>query len=347
MSRLWSAAHRRKAAALLAAVIVAAGLCATPGHGDEDDAESAVHAPMRVTVKNGVVVLTLSAADQRNDGIVTAEPQAAPARTEVEGYGTVLDAAGLTELSNRYAAAESAVATAEARLAVSRAAFDRAKVLHQDRENISTAEFQTAQGKFAVDKAELAAARSRLGTVAASARQDWGNALGEALIAHAPLVADLVDRRVYLVKVTLPPGVRAAPAATVTAHMTGGPSIRLDFVSPATSADPQLQGVSYFFKAPAESGLLPGLKFAVPLPGEAAGGGIVVPEAAVVWLQGKAWIYRRTGATTFERRQIAPDRMAPDGGYIVSGLPAHAEIVLRGAQMLLSEEFRAQAPIED
>ena len=75
--------------------------------------------------------------------------------------------------------------------------------------------------------------------------------------------------------------------------------------------------------------------------------GFVVPEAALVWQQGKAWIYLRTGATSFERREIVPERPAPDGGYIVTHLPADAQIVVRGAQMLLSEEYRAQAPIED
>jgi hypothetical protein len=74
---------------------------------------------------------------------------------------------------------------------------------------------------------------------------------------------------------------------------------------------------------------------------------VAVPEAAIVWLQGKAWIYLRTGATGFERREIVPDRLTQDGRTIVTGLPADAQIVIRGAQMLLSEEFRSQAPIED
>ncbi|MGH7092781.1 MAG: hypothetical protein ACREFB_04525, partial [Stellaceae bacterium] len=162
------------AIALLVTAVVTLGVLATPGRGDDDDAEGVVHAPMRATVENGVTVLTLSAADQHNDGIMTGKPMPAPAQTETEGYGSVLDAAGLTDLSNRYLLAESAVQTAKAKLAVSGAAYERAKILHGDRQNISTAELQAAQGAFAVNKAELAAAHSRLATVAASARQDWG-----------------------------------------------------------------------------------------------------------------------------------------------------------------------------
>jgi hypothetical protein len=79
----------------------------------------------------------------------------------------------------------------------------------------------------------------------------------------------------------------------------------------------------------------------------ASGRGVVIPEAAVVWLQGKAWVYQRTDPNTFVRHEIAPDHAGPDGGYVVTGLPSDAQIVVRGAQMLLSEEFRAQVPIED
>jgi hypothetical protein len=48
---------------------------------------------------------------------------------------------------------------------------------------------------------------------------------------------------------------------------------------------------------------------------------------------------------TFSRIQIAPELPAPGGGYIVKDLPADTEIVSAGAQLLLSEEFRAQIQV--
>lgn len=345
---------RRAVVAIVVAAALAGGsaviLRAYLGSSSDDDrdqAERIVDAPGRVSIKDGVVTLTLSTADRQNAGIGTIHPPTAPAQSTIVGYGTVLDAAALTELSNRYLDAESGVQTAEAKLAVSRAAFDRAKVLHRDQQNISTAQLQDAEGSFAVDRAALAAARARLATVAATARQDWGNVIGAAVIDHAPLIADLIERRGYLLKVTLPSGTVATPPESASIVMSGGPGTQLGFISPATSTDPRFQGVSYFYKAPAESGLLPGLHVEVALTVGAAEGGLLVPEEAVVWLQGKAWIYLRTGETSFERREIITDRPAPEGGYVVAGLPADARIVVRGAQMLLSEEFRAQAPIED
>ncbi|MGC2415004.1 MAG: hypothetical protein WA459_20185, partial [Stellaceae bacterium] len=292
--------------------------------------------------------LTLSAAEQQASGIETARVLRAPARESVVGYGSVLDPAPLSELSNRYRAAESEVATATAKLAVSRGAFERAKILYREQQNISAAQLQGAEGSFAVDKAVLDAAQSHLRSVAASARQAWGGVLGVALTDRSDLITRLVEREDYLVKVTLPPGAGVAtPPAIATARLDGGRELQLTYLSPATTVDPRLQGITYLFRAAAEAALLPGLNIEVLLSVEASGRGVVVPEAAVVWLQGKAWVYHRTDPSTFVRREIAPDHAGPDGGYVVTGLPAEADIVVRGAQMLLSEEFRAQVPIED
>ncbi len=347
--------RRRVIFAVLIVLALGAGLGSllptllAPGKAeDEHKAESMLGPPSRVTVQDGVTILTLSAADRQDSGIETARPSPSPAQESVVGYGAVLDAAPLTELSNRYLDAETQVQTARARLAVSRGAFERAKNLYKDRQNISTAQLQGAEGSFEVDKAALEAARSRLTSVAASARQAWGSVLGAALIDRTPLMTRLIERADYLVKVTLPPGTAVARAPeTAIARLDGAREVQLALISPATTIDPRLQAISYLYRAPAEAALLPGLNLEVRLLTEGVERGVVVPESAVVWLQGQAWIYHRTDPNTFARREIAPDRPGPDGGYIVTGLPQDAEIAVRGAQMLLSEEFRAQVPIQD
>ncbi len=345
----------RVVSAVLIALVLGAGLGSllpgllAPGKAEnEGKAESTLGPPARLTMKDGVAVLTLSAADQQNGGIEIARPSAPTAPGAVIGYGAILDAAPLAELNDRYLEAETQVQTATAKLAVSRAAFERAKILYKDQQNISAAQLQGAEGSFEVDKAALAAAQSRLRSVAAGARQAWGSVLGAALVDRTPLIAALIERSEYLIRVTLPPGAAiGTPPETATARLHGGSEIGLAFVSPATTTDPRLQGLSYLYKAPAEGALMPGMNLEVSLAAEAVDRGVVVPEAAVVWLQGKAWVYLRADPTTFVRRDIAPDHAGPDGGYVVTGLPPDTEIVVRGAQMLLSEEFRAQVPIED
>jgi hypothetical protein len=105
--------------------------------------------------------------------------------------------------------------------------------------------------------------------------------------------------------------------------------------------------MSFFYTVPGDSGLLPGMNVLALLPSDKVVEGTVIPESAVVRWQGKDWIYLRTDERTFARREIATDLPAPDGGYVVSELPADATIVTRGAQALLSEELKAQINVGD
>jgi hypothetical protein len=314
---------------------------------DENESESAINPPGRLTIKNGIAILTLSAADQQNAGIETSHLSLSPEQDYIRGFATMLDAGALTDLSTQYRDAEAQVQAADARLAVSGAAFERAQILYKDQQNISTAQLQSAQSSFEIDTGALAAARARVIAVAASARQAWGGVIGTALVNQAPLIADLIERRSYLVKVTLPPGVVISAPPETASSLNAGADIRLTFVSLATAADPKLQGISYFYTTPAQDALLPGLNLEVSLAAKGGDRGLIVPDSAVVWLEGEAWIYLRTGPNTFVRREIAPNRPAPNDGYIVTGLPSDSEIAVRGAQMLLSEEFRAEVPEED
>jgi hypothetical protein len=75
--------------------------------------------------------------------------------------------------------------------------------------------------------------------------------------------------------------------------------------------------------------------------------GVAVPASAVVWWQDRAWVYQRMGPQKFVRVEIATDLPAAGGGYIVAGMPPDIQIVSSGAQLLLSEEFRAQIQVED
>jgi hypothetical protein len=134
-----------------------------------------------------------------------------------------------------------------------------------------------------------------------------------------------------------------------TAAMETGKSARAEitFVSPATRIDPKIQGVSFFYAAAAESGVLPGMNVLAFLPSGRSIEGVAVPASAIVWWQGRAWVYRRTGQDTFTRVAIATDLPAPGGGYMANDVAKDAEIVTHGAQLLLSEEFRSQIQVEE
>ncbi len=314
----------------------------------EAERERAIKIPIRVSGDAGERVITIDAATQHRSGIETIALPSAPHQEELRAYGMVLDVARLTELSNNYANAKAQVQTAQAKLAMSKPAFERAQKLFNETHVVSQAQLQAAEAAFGTDQASLAAAEAQVRTLTATAYQEWGSVLGKSLVDESPMITALIERQTFLLQITLPPGVTLrAPPATASIETGKAARANVTFVSPATRIDPKIQGVSLFYAAAAESGVLPGMNVLAFLPSGRSAEGADVPASAVVWWQGRAWVYRRTGQDTFARVEIATDLPAPGGGYIAKDVPEDAEIVTRGAQLLLSEEFRAQIQVED
>lgn len=67
---------------------------------------------------------------------------------------------------------------------------------------------------------------------------------------------------------------------------------------------------------------------------------LAVPAAAVVWLDGAPWFYRREQGHLFVRVKLVQARAQANGDYATDALHPADEIVIAGAQLLLSEEFR-------
>jgi hypothetical protein len=160
------------------------------------------------------------------------------------------------------------------------------------------------------------------------------------------MITRLIERQDFLLQVTLPPGISiVSPPAVATEQLAKGARAEITFVSPATRTDPKIQGISFFYIAPAGSGVMPGMNVLVFLPSGMTVEGVTVLAAAIVWWQDRAWVYRRTSPDTFTRAEISTELPAPGGGYIVKTWPKETQIVTRGAQLLLSEEFRAQIQV--
>ena len=344
----------------------------TEGRGEataEARREQPVKASVQVSHNNaGAPIITLSPDLQQQAGIQGRRPKAAPYQQQVQAYGSVIDLRPFTDLSNMIANAKAQLAIAEAKLTASRAAFQRAQVLNKNGQNISTAQLQAAEATYQSDEASVRAAQVQTQNAAASVYQAWGAVLGQSLTDGTALAKDLLGHKKVLVQVTLPLGVslsQAPPTASIEAN--AGERVKINLVSLATRTDPKIQGVSFFYTADAASGALPGMNVIAFLPVGQPTSGIAVPASAVVWLQGQAWVYLQSAANAFTRREIPTTLPGPDGGYTVpaaantprpgadasasgadsaaQGFPANESLVVKGAQVLLSQEFSAQIQV--
>jgi hypothetical protein len=316
----------------------------------EAERSQPIKPPLRVTLPaRGEPVVTIDKAAQDSIGLKTVAPKRAPYQDQIRAFGTVLDLASLTTLNTNYVAADSQLKTTEAKLAASLPAYERAQALYAKNFG-NLVQVQTTAAALEGDKAAVAAAQSQVRTLAATAIQEWGPVIGRALVKQAGLVTRLIERQEFLLQITLPPGetIDAPPTASVE---VGGSSRRAQvrYISPATRTDPKIQGLSFFYAAAANSGMLPGMNARAFLSTGKPVDGFVIPPSAVLWWSGHAWVYVKTGDDGFTRRQIPTDTPADhEGGFVVpvsTFSEAQPAIVSQGAQLLLSEEFRAQIQV--
>lgn len=293
-------------------------------------------------------VVQLDRVGQEKGGIETAVPAPAPFQDQVRAYGTVLSLDRLTSLYNASLTDTAQLRAAEVKVSASRAVNQRAQNLLKI---FSTAKAQaeSAEAAYDIDRVGVDAAKAQIEALRNTAILEWGTVLGPAIVGREALAENLVLRKTCLIQLTLQPGAAMVPPRRVSLAL-GGTSVEATFVSEATRSDPKIQNVGFLYALPASSGLLPGASVVAYLPTGYVKSGVGIPPSAVVWQAGKAWMYLRTARDTFERRRLDPAATpAPDGGFVVpaKSLPRDEPLVVAGAQILLSQESRAQIPADE
>jgi hypothetical protein len=84
----------------------------------------------------------------------------------------------------------------------------------------------------------------------------------------------------------------------------------------------------------------------IPRPGEPSKG-VEVPGAAVIWYANKLWVYVQRENGLFVRQPLNEYEETRDGWFVTEGVKPGERVVISGAQMLFSEEFRSAIPSED
>lgn len=335
----------------LAAVVVVGYVEGREEAALEAKREQPIKPPLRVTMpERGQPIITLDDEAQQAIGLELKKLEPAKYQDQVRAYGTVLDLTALTTLNTNYISAVSQLNTARARLAASLPAFERAKALYAKSIG-NLVQVQSSEATLIADRAAVEAAELQVRTLRATAMQEWGPVIGNAMVVDGGLITRLIERVEFLLQITLPPGVQLEDVPPKAAIEVVGKTHRAEarYISPGTRTDTRIQGATYFYAAPANSGVLPGMNVRAFLVDGKPVDGIIVPPSAMVWWAGRGWVYRRTGDETFSRLEIPTDMPAENnGGFVVPTalLADTGDVVTTGAQMLLSEEFRSQIQIE-
>ena len=308
--------------------------------GDGDDA---LATPAARVVGNRVLI---PAEAQRAAGIAVESAPTAEYRAAQRFFGAVADPRSLVDARHRYLNLSSQMAAVEAALTQRRAELARIQGLYNEGRNATTRELEAAQATLTVDEQRLLALQTERRGIVEALRVTWGEAFAAQPGDTGGLLGQAAARAIDVVQFVVPPGFdprdlhwRVAPVATgttgVAAHLIGR--------SPQALAG--VPGETWLLTLP-PSGQPAGSRVRVSADSSRPLTGVRVPPAAVVRFGGKAWVYVRVAPEQFERQPLATDRPLADGLFSDTLTP-QSQLVVSGAQLLLSEEFKFQIKNEN
>lgn len=312
-----------------------------PDQDDEKEQEKAIKAPRHVFLQKGRVIVRLSPEAQSLVGIGTAPLPTTREQKQMDAPAVVLPVQDLVNLSASYAASQASLDKAENNLNVSRREYDRLKNLFRNHQTVSAKAFEAAEGMFHNDQTDVATARQNLGLQTATLRQNWGDTVAKWITDDPPSLQRILNRQDMFVQVTLPEGGPSTAPSTISLDLPSQARATASLISALPRVDPRIQGIGFLYKTPARPALAPGLNLVAHLHFGPPVRGVLVPSSAVVWWQGKAWIYQQTAADLFTRREVSTDTPVTNGFFVAKGYSPGDKVVTRGAQMLLSEEYRS------
>jgi hypothetical protein len=248
------------------------------------------------------------------------------------GTAIVLDSAALTAtLADIDAARAEATAT--------QANYQRLQLLYADDGNASRQAVETAQTQWM-------AVRTRLVSIEARTRSEWGAPFVSAQGSRPAWLADLAAGRAALLRAEFV-GALPTDAARLDYSLLGNDAEAaaaqtLAYVGRSHAQMLATGGASVLLRAKgavgSESVLRPGERLAVIASSHAGSQRALVPAAAVFVDGGQFWCYVQRAAGRFDRVALTATTRVAEGYPVAEGINAGDKVVVRGAPLLLSLE---------
>ena len=308
--------------------------------------EERIKSVSAVGVDAGRAVVHLSPASQAAAGIAVQPLKPANRASAFEAYGIVANLQSLAELRGRYLAASAEARTARATLAAAEAEYRRMEKLFGDDRNVSEQAMQAAQARYRMELSRQSAADQAATSLRDAIRGAWGETVtGWAINPDSQTMRSLHQQTAFLVQLVLP---HDLPRSAMRGRIDVAPAMAREnsraasFVADSPQIDPAFPGETYFYLVNG-GGFRAGMRVAARVVmGGPSRSGVIVPAAAVVWHAGKAWAYVKDDGDSFARFEVSTAEELDGGWFNSAGFDDGDEVVVSGAQLLLSEELKYQ-----
>lgn len=313
-------------------MFLAAGLMLLVGCSHSSAPAPAAEAATEAEAEHG---LKLDKEQREKIGLATAPAAASNFLAESPGYGVVLSHESI-------AVASAEVATAQAAARQSRAALSRTQGLAGTPGALPAETAETAERQAAADAAALTLAERRLTALLGQGAPVKGDG--------ASLLSELATGQVRLVRATFPLGSLSGPVPRrlrmARLDATGGARNWTSDVVWDAPADTAIPGRS-FFTLLRTSDVGEGERLQVWASTGTTVKGAVVPVAAVVQSNSAYWCYVEEPEGSFTRTEVDTSRPVAGGYFVSEGVEAGANVVTKGAGLLLARETNPSTEAEE
>ena len=284
-------------------------------------------------------------------GVETLTLQATEFFPEIKAHAKVIDIRPMLTLQARHNQAVAAFNVAKVAERSAAQELARLKSLAKNAGSIAAKKVNYGQASYNEAKAKLQGLNFETQAVRDEALQVWGKEVSTWILdSGSKSWRRLLSHQDSLLLVSLPVDVSLASEDGFIRLARNGErnkARKAYYVSSALRTDQDIQGETYFFKA-ATGKLRVGMRVDAWLPqGDEALKGVFIPDQAIVWNAGQPWVYVKLEEDLYQRRSVSTGVTAAGGLFMGADIEAGEQLVIRGSQMLLSEEFRWQILDED
>lgn len=303
---------------------------------------------LAATAPEGTV--TLSPSSVSASGIQTAVLKKDAQIPRIKAVATVMDVRPLLTLAAQLQSSKAQAAAATLAASAATAEARRSQRLFQQGQNASLRDMQAAAAAAAQAHAQQIAASAQAMATRSNASVRWGSSLTRMIESGPQALSAFVDGQRALLSVVMGSGTAAPATDSLQLELPDGSTASAHLIGPSPQADAVVQGPTYFYRVDG-AGLRADQRLTALVPRERhAYTGIALPAAAVIWYAGQPWAYIETKQGHYQRRPLSQNTQQPGDWFQTHGFKAGERVVVRGAELLLSEELKpppGTAPVGD
>ncbi len=304
---------------------------------------------------NGINYITLSPEIQSNSGIKTQPVQISDYIKNLTNYATVLSIDLLIEQKNRFNEIKNQISLLSNELERDKKNYERFKTLNDDNKNVSDKALQEMKVNFENTKIKLQTTQELITGIKQNIRAQWGEIILSMIDAGArkELFEFLVQGKARIIKVTLPENADNQPPKSISLALIDNLNEKFlaSYLAESPTLDKSIKGKTYFYIVYSNQLRIDSKVIANQVQNKLSsesGKYLAIPKEAVIWNSGQAWVYVQSSENKFFRKSIETITESSNGWIVKENqIKENDIIVINGAQLLLSEEFKYQIKNEN